>query len=228
MGGAEWTPPARGLDAWLLARAGGAPVTVVPTAAKDHPGMAVATARRHFEALGGAVEAAMVLTRSDAEEPAARPRLAGARFLYLAGGDPGYLARTLRGTPAWEGILDAWRAGAVLAGSSAGAMVLCPTMLRPGSPATEAGLGIPDALLDGLVVLPHFERWPPHLGQVGSALAGQPLRVLGVDECSGLVIEGASCRILGAGGVHCFDVAGGGLVEAWSAEAPSERAWSAP
>ena len=228
MGGAEWTPPARGLDAWLLARAGAAPVTVVPTAAKDHPGMAVATARRHFEALGGAVEAAMVTTRSDAEDPAVRPLLAAARFLYLAGGDPGHLVRTLRGTPAWEGILDAWRAGAVLAGSSAGAMALCSTMLRPGAAATEAGLGVPGGLLDALVVLPHFERWPPRLGQVGSALAGRRLRVLGIDECTAVVIEGASCRILGAGGVRCFDAAAGGLEAAWAAAAPAERPWSAP
>lgn len=221
VGGAEWTPPARPLDAWLLERAGGAPVTVVPTAAKDHPDLAVATARRHFEALGGAVDAAMVVNRSAAEDPAWRERLAAARFLYLAGGDPGYLAATLRGTAAWEGILEAWRSGALLAGSSAGAMVLCERMLRPGSAATEEGLGV----LAELVVLPHFERWPPRLAQVADVLQGTQVQVIGIDECTGVVIEGSACRILGAGSVHMFGVLPGGLMEVWGAEAPAEWEW---
>ncbi|HEU5003922.1 MAG TPA: Type 1 glutamine amidotransferase-like domain-containing protein [Actinomycetota bacterium] len=220
VGGAEWTPPARGLDAWLLERSGGGQVTVVPTAAKDHPDMAVATARRHFAALGGAVQAAMVVTRSDAEDPAAAGLFTAARFIYLSGGDPGYLAETLRGTAAWEAIVGAWRGGALLAGSSAGAMVLCARMLRPGSTATEAGLG----LFAGLMVLPHFEHWPPRLGKVGRVLAGQEVRVLGIDECTGLVLDGDTRRVLGAGGVHGFGVEAGGLAPRWAAQAPAELA----
>ena len=37
VGGAEWRPPATPLDAWLLERSGSSVVTVLPTAAKDHP-----------------------------------------------------------------------------------------------------------------------------------------------------------------------------------------------
>ncbi|MGH2718652.1 MAG: Type 1 glutamine amidotransferase-like domain-containing protein [Actinomycetota bacterium] len=214
VGGAEWTAPAVDLDAWLLEQSGTTSVTVLPTANRVHPDMAMATARRHFARLGGEVVEASVLIRADAEQPSWQERLSSAAFLYLAGGDPGYLASVLAGTPAWAGIAGALARGAVLAGSSAGAMVLCGRMLRPGSAATEAGLG----LLGDVLVLPHHEQWPARLGQVASVLAGEGMggvQVLGIDECTGLVLEstgsgeGSPCRVLGAGSVTSYRLGGG-------------------
>src|SRR2546429_4153507 len=75
VGGAEWQPPAAPLDAWLLERSGSSVVTVLPTAATDHPEMAVATAARYFRSLGGEVRAAAVASRDDAEDPRWRDRL---------------------------------------------------------------------------------------------------------------------------------------------------------
>ena len=226
VGGAEFLPPAAPLDAWLLERSGSPAVTVLPTAAREHPEMAVATARRHFRSLGGDVDAAMILTRRDAEDPGSRARLAGARFLYLAGGDPRYLLSVLRGTPAWEGVIDALDAGSVLAGSSAGAMVLCEWMLVPGSEQLDAALG----LVPGLVVLPHHNRWhdrsPGGLGEVAAVVSGvgRP-DLLGIDEATGLVLEEPhGCRVLGAGSVTLYRVGPGGRVPAvvWTREAPAE------
>ncbi len=243
VGGAEWTAPAAALDAWLLEQSGSHSVTVLPTANRAHPDLAVATARRHFAALGGDVVEAAIRTRAHAEQPSWRERLGSAPFLYLAGGDPGHLATVLAGTPAWAGVLDAVGAGAVVAGSSAGAMVFGSRMIRPGAGGTEPGLG----LLPGVVVLPHFERWPAQLAQVADALAAGVagtddvwVRVLGIDECTGLVLaspgdlEGGSCRVLGAGSVSCLRQAAGpphaqphaqpgpALVPAWVVHAPAE------
>lgn len=215
VGGGEFLPPARDLDAWLLARAGTRTVTVLPTAAaRERPGMAVATARRHFEALGAEVDAAMVLDRRDAGEPGTGDRLAASRFLYLAGGDPRHLAATLRDTPAWEGILAALASGAVLAGSSAGAMVLCDRMLVPGSDGTETGLG----LLPGMVVIPHHERWSDRVPGMVRALDGSGSVVLGIDEATGLVLEEGGARVLGARSVTAYRD-GAAL---WTRTAPSE------
>ncbi len=217
VGGAEWNPPAASLDAWLLERSGSSVVTVLPTAAKDHPDMAVATARRHFKALGGEVEAAPVLSRVDAEDPAWRDRLASARFLYIAGGDPRHLWSVLAGTPAWTGVVEALDAGATVAGSSAGAMVFCDRMLIPGSAATQPGLG----LLEDLVVLPHFDRWRDRIPQVGPAVGEG--RLLGIDEATGLVLEDDGCLVLGAGSVALYRVvAGGAPAEVWATTAPDE------
>jgi cyanophycinase len=192
-------------------------VTVLPTAAKDHPVAAVATAARYFRSLGGEVRAAPVLTRADAEDPKVRDQLASARFLYIAGGDPGHLHSVLTGTPAWDGVLDALDAGATVAGSSAGAMVLCDRMLIPGSESTQPGLG----LLQDLVVVPHFERWRARLPQVADAVGNG--RILGIDEATGLVLEADGCLVLGAGSVSLLRVnEGGPPSEIWATRAPDE------
>jgi hypothetical protein len=44
----------------------------------------------------------------------------GAGLVYLSGGNPQFLARTLRGTRVWAAIEAAWRSGAALAGCSPG------------------------------------------------------------------------------------------------------------
>jgi cyanophycinase len=217
VGGAEWQPPAAPLDAWLLERSGSSVVTVLPTAAKDHPDAAVATAARYFRSLGGEVRAAPVLTRADAEDPKWRDELASTRFLYIAGGDPGHLHSVLTGTPAWDGVLDALDAGATVAGSSAGAMVLCDRMLIPWSKSTQPGLG----LLQDLVVVPHFERWRARLRQVADAVGNG--RILGIDEATGLVLEADGCLVLGAGSVSLYRVNDGGPPsEIWATKAPDE------
>jgi cyanophycinase len=217
VGGAEWKPPAAPLDAWLLERSGSSVVTVLPTAAKDHPDMAVATAARYFGSLGGEVREAPVLTRAEAEDPRWRDRLASARFVYIAGGDPRHLASVLAGTPAWEGVVDALESGATVAGSSAGAMVLCDRMLVPWSKSTEPGLG----LLHDLVVVPHFERWRTRLLQVGEAVGDG--RVLGIDEATGLVLEADGCLVLGSGTVSLYRVNEGRIPsEVWVSKAPDE------
>jgi cyanophycinase len=217
VGGAEWRPPAAPLDAWLLERSGSSVVTVLPTAAKDHPDMAVATAARYFRSLGAEVESAQILTRSDAEDPGWRDRLGSVRFLYIAGGDPRYLHSVLVGTPAWQGVVEAYEFGAAIAGSSAGAMVLCDRMLVPWSKSTEPGLG----LLQDLVVVPHFENWRSRLLRVGEAIGDG--RLLGIDEATGLVLEADGCLVLGAGSVTLYEVRGGGRpAEVWTTTAPDE------
>ena len=89
---------------------------------------------RHFERLGVEPVPLPVLTREDASRAELAELVAGAGLVYLSGGNPGYLAATLRGTLVWEAILAAWRGGAALAGCSE-----LPAGQRPaGQPAVRA------------------------------------------------------------------------------------------
>lgn len=218
VGGGEFLPPAAPLDAWLLARSGTDIVTVIPTAAGRHAGMAVATARRHFAGLGAQVDGPLIVERSDAEDPAAGEALAQARFLYLAGGDPRHLQAVLAGTPAWQGVLTALAAGAVLAGSSAGAMVLCDRMLVPGSDAATDGLG----LLAETIILPHHNRSPARPTQAAQVL-GLNVSLLGLDEGTGLVIDHDGCRVLGAGSAVLYRTTAAGVTQVWRRQAPAQH-----
>ncbi|MBV8160349.1 MAG: Type 1 glutamine amidotransferase-like domain-containing protein, partial [Acidimicrobiia bacterium] len=131
VGGNEWQEKCS-FDRGLLEASGGGEVVVLPTAAAyEHPDRAVEHARRWFEPLGGTVRSLDVLRRHDAEDEGTAATVRAARFLYLAGGSPMHLRSVLKDSVLWDAIVEAWEGGAVLAGSSAGAMVLCDPMVDP-------------------------------------------------------------------------------------------------
>lgn len=153
VGGAEWTDGCD-FDAELLAASGGTEVVVLPTAAAfERPDKAVEHATAWFARIGGSVTGLHVLQRADAHDPAHVDAVRAARFLYLSGGSPLHLRSVIKRTPLWDALVDAWSDGAVVAGSSAGAMVLCDPMVDPRGGAFTVGLG----LVANLAVLAHAE-----------------------------------------------------------------------
>ena len=153
VGGGEWTDGCA-FDAALLAASGTSEVLVLPTAAAmEQPDKAVASATSWFESLGGTVRGLHVLQRHDALEPENVEAVRSAKFVYLSGGSPLHLRSVLKGTPLWDALVEAFAGGAVVAGSSAGAMVLCDPMVDPRGGAFTVGLG----LIGNLAVLPHAE-----------------------------------------------------------------------
>lgn len=151
VGGAEWTPGCD-FDAELLQASGGTEVVVLPTAAAfENPDLAVEHARAWFDGLGATVTNVRALQHREALDPANVAAVRAARFLYLAGGSPLHLRSVLKETPLWDALVDAWNDGAVVAGASAGAMVLCDPMIDPRGGAFTVGLG----LVTNLAVLPH-------------------------------------------------------------------------
>src|SRR5881409_477990 len=158
VGGAEWREGCRKFDAALLEAAGTDEVLVLPTAAAfENPGRAVETARRYFDELGGHVSGLMVLGRTEAEDPTNAAVVRASRFFYIGGGSPMHLRSVLKGSRLWEALVEGWRQGAVLAASSAGAMVLCDPMVDPRGGAFTLGLG----LVAQVAIIPHHDTWSP-------------------------------------------------------------------
>ena len=198
-------------DEVLVRAAGEGPAFVLATAAgRQHPEAAVANAVRWFASLGLHIEELPATRRSDAKAPANVVRAREGGFFYLVGGDPGLVPKTLAGTPLWEAIIGAWRAGAALAGSSAGAMALGEwTLVRERMPGDDRRRYLPAlGLVPRVAVLPHFEtfghRW------VGSAEVAAPrtdVVLLGIDERSAAIHYDGEWRALGDGGVTV--IAGG-------------------
>lgn len=198
-GGAEFGGQMAVPDRKALELAGGfeAPVVIVPTAAapdQNHT-RAGSNGRRWFQSLGARrVAVSGLIDRESAGRGPVVSELHSARLIYLLGGFPAYLAETLRDTPAWQAILQAGEAGAVIAGSSAGAMVLCEHLYDPAREQVVPGLG----LLPETCFLPHHntfgQRW---VGRLSALLPGRTL--LGVDEQTGLVYDGERWQVLGAG-----------------------------
>jgi cyanophycinase len=201
VGGAEWTDRCR-FDAELWEASGRSEVLVLPTAAAyEHPERAVETASRWFASLGATARGLMVLTRRDAEDAGAAEQVRAARFVYLGGGSPLHLRSVLKDTPVWTALKEAWQEGAVVAGSSAGAMVLCDPMVDPRGGALTLGLG----LVGQLAVLPHYDTWSEEKAHRTVRLATGHLRIAAVDECTALIRDpGGTWRSAGAGAVTVY------------------------
>jgi cyanophycinase-like exopeptidase len=191
VGSGEYTPAMLTVEKELIA--GRPPRYVqIPTAA----GRESAERLRYWVELGQAqarrigVEPVplVVTTREQADDPAVAAQVEGAGLVYLSGGDPGFLADTLRGTALWQAIVAAWEGGAALAGCSAGAMAFAtavPSLRLPGRTPTP-GLG----LLPHIQVLPHFDRmlgWVPDLLTRPLLRPHDGVALVGVDEDTALV-----------------------------------------
>jgi cyanophycinase len=200
-GGDEFHPGNEPQDQELIAAAASGPSYFVPTAAaRQRPELAVATGRRWFSGLGLEVGELPIYNRRDAGSRELAERASRAGLLYLTGGDPGLVARVLAGSLVWRAMLDAWEAGAALAGSSAGAMALCDrTLVMARWPHHHERRAVPAlGLIPATVLIPHYERFGPRW-QVGDLPAQTTL--LGVDERTAAVCRDSGCRALGAGGV---------------------------
>ncbi len=210
VGSGEYTAAMVSTDRHLLATWAGAAapaqVVLIPTASGLEPGMPErwnAQGSAHFSALGAHVTALPLITRADAHDPAITAALASADYIYFSGGNPEYLIDTLRDTPSWEIIHARHRQGAVLAGCSAGAMMLgtatvrIRTILEGQPPTWVPALG----LVAGIVVIPHFDRIAAAFGrerfQQLLGLVPPDLTLLGIDEDTALIGEiqpDHSCR----------------------------------
>jgi len=203
VGGDEWRDGCD-FDAELLAASGGREVLVLPTAAAyEHPERAVATATEWFAGLGGKAVALDVLRRADALDPDRAAIVRAARFVYLSGGSPLHLRSVLKETPVWDALVAAWDDGAVVAGSSAGAMVLCDPMVDPRGGAFTVGLG----LVVNLAVLAHAEPdvARDHLHHRTLELASAGLPVAAITERTALLRDpDGTWRASGAGSVRVF------------------------
>ena len=197
-------PHDRGLIQRALPREGGAFV-LATAAARQDPDAAVRNAQRWFGALGLEVTELPARGRREANSAKVASMAATGRFFYLVGGDPGLVVNVLRGSVVWLTVVDAWRRGAALGGSSAGAMALCEwTLVRGSWPGHERRRYL-DALglVPGVAVLPHFasfgRRW------VHSAKESAPRRdvvLLGLDERTAAVWTDGVWRASGPGRVR--------------------------
>lgn len=213
-GSGEFTRAMADVDRAILADIGPrrVRVAIVPTAAglEDTPKSWVAMGAAHFAALGAEATGVMVLNRSDAQDPRHTSAITNADWIYFSGGKPGHVVETLSGTPFWSAVLERHRAGAVLAGASAGAMMLGSRTLHFPQGLDEAGLprrvAVRDALglLPGIIVAPHFDAVPAELWRNSLQIWPEGHRMLGIDEDTAVVEGTDGWSVVGTGRAVVF------------------------
>lgn len=129
-----------------------------------------------------------IFDREAAMNPDYANQVIESALIYMSGGDPHYLANTLRGTPVLEAIIENWKSGGSLAGCSAGAMVMSSKIphFRISSNSPTDGFN----LLPNLRVIPHFNKFfkwiPDSAAKVLLDTPGDSI-LLGIDEKTALV-----------------------------------------
>ena len=125
VGSGEFTPAMEEVDRELL-RGRPSRVVFLPTAAAQEGEKRlrywVDLGNSHYRRLGAEAVPLMVRRREDAEDQELAAQVDGAGLVYLSGGDPAFLANTLRDTAVGGAIKRAWEAGAAVAGCSAAAV----------------------------------------------------------------------------------------------------------
>lgn len=191
VGSGEYLPQMAEVERGLLTHRPPRYVQIPTAAAPEGPASVdrwVALGRQQARRLGVTAVPLLVETREDAERPEIADQVRGAGLIYLSGGDPPYLADCLRDTLLWRTIEAAWRAGAALAGCSAGAIALTdwvPDIRRREAPGRR-GLGA----VPHLRVIPHFDRlteWLPDLPERYLLDLPAGTTVVGIDEDTALV-----------------------------------------
>ena len=201
VGSGEYLPVMHEVEAALVA---GRPPRYVQLATAAAPEGQGSMARWHELGLAAALRIGVeqvivpVVDRVSADDEGLASLVEGAGLVYLSGGNPGFLAETLHGTRVWAAIEAAWRAGAALAGCSAGAMAMGGRVAPIRTPWREAppGLGI----VPGVEVLPHFDRFAGRLpDRLVDWLASAPddVTVVGIDEDTALVWDDAGWTVRG-------------------------------
>ena len=204
-GGAEFGGAMREADIRAIEMAGGTHVSVriVPTAAapdKNHL-RAGNNGIRWFRSLGcNNVEPVLLINKESADDFEIAGTLRAARLIYLLGGFTHYLAKTLKDSLAWDSALGAYRDGALIAGSSAGAMALCEYYFDPERRVVERGLN----LVPNACILPHHNTFGKGWAKIlREMLPGVTL--LGIDERTAMLTGGAAWQVLGGSTVTVYD-----------------------
>ena len=206
-GGSEFNAGMAAADERAMAVCGGRaqPVRIIPAAAvpDNNHGRAAANGVGWFQSLGAAdVRSVAIIDRASADRHDLAEEIEWARLVFVLGGFTRYLAETLSESLAWQALVSAHRAGAVIGGSSAGAMVLCEHYFDPVSGKVLPGLN----LLPGVCVLPHHDTfgkdWAPRLTRL---LPGALL--IGIDEETGLLNDGPEGQwtVYGKGAVTVYE-----------------------
>lgn len=211
VGSGEFTSAMDDVDKFLLSNITSPKVAILPTAAGAEADYEkwIRDGEKHFKKLNSSALGIHLTNRKNANDARIIKQLTSCNFFYFSGGDPGYLLDTIKDTKAWKIILQKYTKGAILAGSSAGAMVLGAMVWarvyeyeRTGKLLQwEKGL---DVVPFG--VIPHFKYIQKQFNAKQKAdlkrVMPKDVETIGIDENTAFIQFDGKWQIMGNGKVH--------------------------
>jgi cyanophycinase len=187
---------------------------VLATIASHEPEGYLEKYQASFAELGvGQVTELYVEDRIEANDKGKLEALNEVEAVFFSGGDQLRITSQIGGTPIFDRVVDIFRSGGVIAGTSAGASMMSDTMLVKGTSAASfrvgdvrmaPGLG----LLSNVIIDQHFaERG--RIGRLIGAVSQNPRELgIGIDEDTAIVVQGEEFQVIGSGAVYLVDATG--------------------
>ena len=190
-----------------LAGAARAKLVVIPTASSRAETGRLERLRSYTYwaplAKAGKVESVSFLhTRraQEANDPTFVKPLTEATGVWFSGGDQSLLMQAYKGTLVEKELRKLLLRGGVLGGTSAGAAVMSDLMICSGNPVAVVGEGF--GFLRGVVVDQHFHERNRLARLVGVLIKHRDHLGIGIDEQTGVQVQGESVTVLGKRNIH--------------------------
>ena len=197
----------------MLADRIGSGKLVVATVASSLPAEQWEEYQRLFRALGiRHLHQLDVGSREEAKKEAKLRILHDAAGVFFTGGDQLKLTSLLGDSPIYERVKEIYETGGIIAGTSAGASVVCETMLVSGGGDSSHRIGSSLAmapgfgLIGGVIIDQHFAQ-RGRIGRLIGAVAQNPRMLgIGIDEDTAIVCDPGNCfEVVGKGAVYVVD-----------------------
>lgn len=197
-GSGEFTPAMSLVDKLLLSKSISKKVAIIPLASgQEHDWKKwIESGEKHFKELNAEPIGLPVANRQDAQNEEIAKQVEGAGIIYFSGGQPGYLMESLEDTVLWTKVYERYQEGTILAGSSAGAMIMGKFTIGNVTEAFEKGetpIWTDTFGLINFTIMPHFnlalKENPTFTRQfISHSLSKLNTPILGIYEDTALVV----------------------------------------
>lgn len=147
------------------------------------------------------------------DRASAEAALRRATLIWIPGGDQNRFMKAISGTGLADVIVERYKAGTIVGGTSAGAAVMSGVMITgdadlqsitAGKTITASGLGLwPDAIVDQ-----HFLKRQRDNRLIAAVLDHRTLVGVGIDESTAVILRDASFSVIGKSAVVVIDPRG--------------------
>ncbi len=182
---------------------------VLPMSSAE-PDSAVFYTKIQFTALGIQNVYGVFCTKAQANDPAKVDSIAGAKLIYISGGDQNRFMDVVAGSEVEKAIHKAYKNGAMVGGTSAGAAVISAIMITGNSRKnpeysatfntieadnieTRPGLG----MLKKAIVDQHFVKRSRHNRLISAVIDYPAMNGIGIDESTAILVKGKDAEVVG-------------------------------
>lgn len=191
---------------------------VVLPMSSEEPDSAVVYTKKQFTELGIHHVYGVFCTKDQANDPAKADSVSHAKLVYISGGDQSRFMDAVAGSALEKAIHEAYKNGAMVGGTSAGAAVMSAVMITGNSKKsseyaatfrnieadnieTRPGLG----MLKQCIVDQHFVKRSRHNRLLTAIIEYPGMLGIGIDESTAILVKGKDAEVVGNAQVLVYD-----------------------